>query len=144
MQTPNTHSTHSTQSNGARVNGHGASPAKPASPSGIKRQQMSHVMVIGASRLLDKHGTASSANPKDATYTYAEGWSDERVRAEVTPEFSINVIIEFRKNNYGRLEEEIQRAAQNGPYAQLVKENAELRQTVEDLRTTIGDLEARL
>lgn len=134
MQTPNTQ-------NGAHVNGHSAKPKSPA-PSGIKRQQMSHVMVIGATRLLDKHGKASSPIPKDATYTYADGWSDERVRNEVTPDFSVHVIAEFRKNNYGRTEEEIQRAMVNGPYALLLKENLELRQTVSDLEARLAKCEA--
>lgn len=87
----------------SQANGNGANGQHATAPG--KKHKLSKIETVQLTRLFDKVGVSA-----DGIYTYNEGWSDERVHAEIKTKAAVSVVKETRRDcGFGHLATEVTR-----------------------------------
>jgi hypothetical protein len=109
-------------------------------PASKKKVQLGHEHVVQLTQLLITHGK-SDKTAEPATYKYADGWSDERIRDQVHAGAKVDRIAELRRQHFGMLVEEIEQKNAVGDARGFAARVMVLEQQLKDAFLRIADLE---
>lgn len=105
-----------------------------AAPTGVVKNKLAKLEVVALTKLLMRHGATDEAT---GIYAYNEGWSDERLHAELKTKAAPHVVSETRRDGFGKLASEVK--AKSRTDADRIGElEARVAKLEADLRTLIG------